>query len=1111
MSSKSYGGSHLEIQASFDFLKHYANNLDSELISFVDITEDPSLPEKFDVIWFHEVDTSDFSEQEKDPVVVRSLLKYLKNGGGIILSMTAMRYINALGIEPIKPALRWKEARDQGYGRKLGLHAFRRHPVFKELHGGAYVYKPVLDMKVPQMGYFDERIPAKGKVVAVDWEYIFLREDDKLVLEYNIGQGTLIAIGAYVHFGAPNFNRKHLDKFILNSIEYLANGSDIPAYYWNYTETEISEKDPERLDIKYQPAMNWPEDSLSLMLQRLFATENYFEVSTDRLLIMGKEKGGIQEIWAHPFMALRDYEVGIRFSYGDSIYWLNDQTPGIEVRPNSFSREYKFKRAYLTEIITAQMHEPTAVIHYEYRGVYPAELYIKFKSNFRYMWPYDHQALGNLFYTRDKINNVFLLQDKSEDFNVMLGSNKRIYAANIGQFEDFTINPVPPDLDKPVAEEDVLQGIPTEDYLISGIMKLDLEMNEDLDILFSAGGTGEKEIIEVYEKTAGGAYEIYRQSASYYQDLLEYSLCIQTPNRTFNEGYKWALIASDKFFVHTPGIGKSLVAGYATTNKGWDGGHVVNGRPGYAWYFGRDAIWSAFALLDYGDFEKTKAILENFQDYQDLSGKIYHELSTSGIVHYDASDATPLYIILAGRYLSHTGDLDFIRKSWPHIHKAIEFCFSTDTDADHLIENTNVGHGWVEGGHLFGSHTSLHLASLWGEALHQSAYMASLLKKEELADHYAYESKVVSELIDTLFYNDSTRYYYHGLYQDGSFLEEQTIMPAIPMYFGQTPPEKAAPILKEFASNAFNSDWGIRILKKESDKFNPRGYHTGSVWPLFTGWTALAEYQYGNKVQGYTHIMNNLKIYQNWAKGFLEEVLNGAEYSPSGVCAHQCWSETMVLQPIVEGLIGFEPNAPEQKLKLHPAFPANWDHISIKNLRFDKNAFDFEMKRTKGKTTYWVRPKYQNEFSLDFNPLFPEGTQITEIRLNGKVLPSGEVMPQSFSELKLKLDIKGDYRIDVKHKHGIEVLPSVPNPKPGDASTGLRIPDAKLLGNRYYMKLEAKPGSNNEILVYIADRMPVRFGNLQLLEIKGNIFRFKVLFDENGEEYVEKEVNILLE
>ena len=49
-----------------------------------------------------------------------------------------------------------------------------------------------------------------------------------------------------------------------------------------------------------------------------------------------------------------------------------------------------------------------------------------------------------------------------------------------------------------------------------------------------------------------------------------------------------------------------------------------------------------FALLHTGDFEKVRSMLYTFIRFQDLNGKIFHELATSGVVHFDASDATSL-------------------------------------------------------------------------------------------------------------------------------------------------------------------------------------------------------------------------------------------------------------------------------------------------------------------------------------------------------------------------------------------------------------------------------------------------------------------------------------
>ena len=38
--------------------------------------------------------------------------------------------------------------------------------------------------------------------------------------------------------------------------------------------------------------------------------------------------------------------------------------------------------------------------------------------------------------------------------------------------------------------------------------------------------------------------------------------------------------------------------------------------------------------------------------------------------------------------------------------------------------------------------------------------------------------------------------------------------------------------------------WGSRILSKRSALYDPLSLHYGSVWPLFTGWSAVAAYRY---------------------------------------------------------------------------------------------------------------------------------------------------------------------------------------------------------------------------------------------------------------------------
>ena len=89
------------------------------------------------------------------------------------------------------------------------------------------------------------------------------------------------------------------------------------------------------------------------------------------------------------------------------------------------------------------------------------------------------------------------------------------------------------------------------------------------------------------------------------------------------------------------------------------------------------------------------------------------------------------------------------------------------------------------------------------------------------------------------------------------------------------------------------------MIAHDDPLYNPEGYHNGSVWPLFTGWTALAELRHGLKEEAFKHLTNNLMLYKRFSPGYIPEVLHGEECKPAGVCNHQAWSEALALLGIL--------------------------------------------------------------------------------------------------------------------------------------------------------------------------------------------------------------------
>jgi glycogen debranching enzyme len=1093
-----------EERAAFDFLRTL-KGFYPVYVTFDELHKNPRLLDPFKAAWFHRQDTSNFSASETDVKAVKEISDFVTKGGNLLLTLNAFHYINTLGIEPVKPTDSIKQSIDEGYGRKLGFHAFLNHPVFDGMFGGAYLMMPVKDTAFRITGYFGSSLPVNGKVIGVDWDYIFLREDSKLMLEYNVGKGKVIAVGGYTCFSVPNMNRDHLELFIKNIFRYLCvTDSTSDVHCWNYLPAKVYslpfnalQHNPLLSAIPNNEKWEIPDDPLTI--RNRYASGNYWDIAGERMLTMGTENGGIEEIWAHPFMAFRDYEVGLRFENQDTIFWLNDERPEVEVLPWCFIRNYKFSRAYMHEILVNDPEYPCGVIHYEYHGVYSAELVLKVKSNLRLMWPYSEKVTGSIGQAFDADHNAFFVQDQSGTYSAMIGANRNSDAVFTGQFSGFRYDKI----------RKTFEGIPTADMNAACLLTYPLKMTDRMDVIYAATNEKRRSTVQYFDTAISNPRMVANRAENHTDSLLSHSLLITSPDPDFNLGYRWALIATDRFFVNTTGMGKSMVAGYSTTRTGWNGEHKVNGRPGYGWYFGRDGEWSGFALLDYGDFQKVKSELEFYGKYQDLSGKIFHEATTSGVVHYDAADATPLYIVLAGKYFRHTQDTAFLRQIWPSVKKAVDFCYSTDRDHDHLIENTNVGHGWVEGGELYGSHATLYMQGCWAAALDETANMATALKIPE-AESYKLESITVKSLINTIFWNPQKKYYSYGMNKDRTFRTEATVLPAVPLYFKFGNTEKAKPVLDQLASNAFSTNWGTRIIREDSPFFKPTGYHYGSVWPLFTGWTALAEYAYGNYQQGFFHLMNNLNIYKNWGKGFVEEVMNGSTYEPSGVCPHQCWSETMVLQPAIEGMLGLIVNDGEKKIVLSPHFPAGWDSVSVRNIRAGNSTFDLCMKRTDKSYYYTFTPHGNQQLNIEFSPTLPSGTRFNRITKDGNETPFTTFNDQKNVSLLINLKLTETSLLQFDYGDGIEVLPALTDPSPGSRPEGLRIISDRLFGYKYYIGVEGERKTSGKIDVYIHNQEIEKIENGTLTGSDGEIYHIAVTFDPGSSKYQNKTVIIYL-
>ncbi|MFC1563859.1 amylo-alpha-1,6-glucosidase [candidate division KSB1 bacterium] len=1076
----------------------WLDSLDEYSVSTVKFSSDIDLKTLLEsrAVWIDIRDQKVLDEVKDNGEFLSVIRNYYVSGGNLFFSNFAAYLPNLLGIETNKPELRIQDVIESGYGRKYGFQSFRGHSVFKGLFGGAYIIDKEEDTIEKRIGFFDDDLPKEGKVVGVEKAYVRLNHHNKVLIEYNYKKSKIICAGAFIDLKTQNLQERSQKILLKNIFDYLTGGKIDEQTYWGrpFEKAHPFEADDYEFPVPGKRHVNTDHNS-GLLLTRDEAEDYFFDLAGRKCMLVAKETGGVHEVWTHPFRIIRNLECGV--AAGGNVLWLNNLESSVEIRPESVKRTYNLNGHKLEETIFLPMDKAGGVIQFYTDCPEELEIIIRFNTDFRYMWPYDGGALGDLYTSVDK--SRIHIRDSSGDFYAVFGLSDTPADIESGQYSEIKYG-----------NDGLLTAEGDDNHVTSGFLfSLNKDNDNLINFVFTGTNNGKNDALVNYSGLMKDTAEEYSNTVDHYKDLLDNRTLIISPDSNFNDGYKWALIGADRFFAVTPGVGGGLLAGIGNSESGWDGGHETSGRPGYAWYFGRDACWSGFAVNNYGDFEIIKEQLELFRKYQGATGKIFHELSTSGVVHYDAADATPMYVMLAAQYLRSSGDIEFISEIRESIKDAMDYMYTTDFNNDGLIDNFRVGHGWIEGGPMYPPRTTLYLAGLWAQALKDASYIADVLEQDVPAEKYQTDHLKVKDLIEDRFWNKETEFYSFSLKADGTFEKEKSIMPAVLMDLKLLDPVRTENILNEFAGSKFSTDWGTRIVGNNSKHYNPVSYHSGSVWPLYTGWTALAEYNYGRSVSAYTHIMSNLNVYKDWTLGFVEEVLHGDNYMKHGVCPHQCWSETNILYPLISGMVGFEPDAPNKKAALSPRFPVNWESVEVRNLYAGRSRINFKKIVEKGRTDYEFELVDGNEIAVGFTPEIMPGTIIEDLKVNGnsiekRFLGGNDGLPDSTVEFRLS----GKANISIFHKYGIGTIPVEYYPAPGDKTKEIKIINSELIDDEFIIDVECCREGENVIEIISHDTEIEDVSGANIISKEMDKLKLHIEADSNG--YSKKQVKIKL-
>ncbi|MGA8029952.1 MAG: glycogen debranching protein [Bryobacteraceae bacterium] len=440
--------------------------------------------------------------------------------------------------------------------------------------------------------------------------------------------------------------------------------------------------------------------------------------------------------------------------------------------------------------------------------------------------------------------------------------------------------------------------------------------------------------------------DLYRQTQDYYAHFFDRRLTAETPDHRINEALQWAEIAIDQAQVkYHNEIG--LIAGYYES--------ADSARPGYAWFFGRDTLWTTYAINSYGDFALTRRALDFLLKRQREDGKIMHEYSQSADsldwkttpYFYASADSTPLLVMAMWDYVRTSGDIEYLKNNWEAVRKA--YAFTRAHDSDDGIYNNTQGTGWVESWPQGMPYQEIYLAAMDQQSAAAMSRLAAVMNEHGISNDAHKKAADIAAKIESEYYDSSEKFYAFSRNRDGSLDQAASIYPSVAWWDGTLALKNAGPMLTRWASNEFSTDWGTRDISDRTSFYDPISYHQGSIWPLFTGWVSLAEYRAGRPLSGYAHLMQNAGL--TWAQdlGSVTELLSGQFFQPLGrSSSHQLWSSAMVISPMLRGLFGLEWDAPSHTLRLAPQLPADWDHAQLRHVPLGSSLVDLDFERSAG-------------------------------------------------------------------------------------------------------------------------------------------------------------------
>jgi glycogen debranching enzyme len=391
------------------------------------------------------------------------------------------------------------------------------------------------------------------------------------------------------------------------------------------------------------------------------------------------------------------------------------------------------------------------------------------------------------------------------------------------------------------------------------------------------------------------------------------------------------------------------------------------GLPWFMTMFGRDSIFTSLQALPFtpelaattlralGEWQGTR--VDDFRDED--PGRILHEMRYGELAafeerphtpYYGNADATPLFVVLLDEYERWTGDTKLVRDLEYEARAALNWIEEyADLQGNGYVsykrrnektglENQCWKDSWdsisYRDGRLPGfPRATCELQGYAYDAKVRGARLARLVwKDEQLAARLEKEAADLKRRFNRDFWVDDDEYFALALDEEGKQVDALTSNNGHLLWSGIVDKSKAKAVVRHLMGPRLFSGWGVRTLAEGEGRYNPIGYHVGTVWPFDCSFIAWGLRRYGFKEEA-ARIAAGILDAAEFFDGRLPEAFGGYERSVTKypvqyptACSPQAWSTGAPLL-LLRTMLGLEPMG--DHLVVDPALPRGIGHVEL--------------------------------------------------------------------------------------------------------------------------------------------------------------------------------------